>query len=178
MNKPHYLLIDDDEIFSQMLARALTRRGLSVSLAHTQAQAIAQAAQRTPSHAVVDLKLESSSGLALIPELLAINDTMKILMLTGYSSIATAVEAIKLGAINYLPKPANSSEILGAFEETEQPLLVAKHTDAPPSVERLEWEHIQRVLQQNDGNISATARDLGMHRRTLQRKLAKRPRQS
>jgi two-component system response regulator RegA len=99
---------------------------------------------------------------------------MDILILTGYSSISTAVEAIKLGAINYLCKPASADEIVAAFKNTEANAQVPME-DSPPSVNRLEWEHIQRVLNENQGNISATARSLGMHRRTLQRKLQKRP---
>lgn len=170
-----YLLIDDDEVLTSVLARALSRRGFTCRQAHTAEQALAACQAETVQYVVLDLKLAESSGLQLIPQLLAIQPNMKIVMLTGYSSIATAVEAIKLGAENYLPKPADVDDILAAFsvEAGQEKVVVEDLT--PPSVDRLEWEHIQRVLQEHDGNISATARALGMHRRTLQRKLSKRP---
>jgi len=123
---------------------------------------------------VVDLRLGDASGLGLIEALHALDPRTRIVMLTGYASIATAVEAIKLGATHYLTKPADPDEIIAALGRTsgDADIPVAAH---PPSVERLEWEHIQKVLNQHQGNISATARALKMHRRTLQRKLAKRP---
>ena len=123
---------------------------------------------------ILDLKLEQESGLSILQQLKQLQPQMDILILTGYSSISTAVEAIKLGAINYLCKSASADEIVAAFENTEANVQVPME-DSPPSVNRLEWEHIQRVLNENQGNISATARSLGMHRRTLQRKLQKRP---
>ena len=123
---------------------------------------------------MVDLKLETESGLNLLPQLKAANPDIQMLILTGYSSISTAVEAIKMGAVNYLCKPAGVEDILAAFVNTApNPKVSIKET--PPSVDRLEWEYIQKVLAENDGNISSTARILGMHRRTLQRKLLKRP---
>lgn len=169
------MLIDDDEVLTSVLARALSRRGFVCRQAHTAEQALEICKTETVQYAVLDLKLAESSGLQLIPQLLTIHPDMKIVMLTGYSSIATAVEAIKLGAENYLPKPADVDDILSALsvEAGQDPMPVEELT--PPSVDRLEWEHIQRVLQEHDGNISATARALGMHRRTLQRKLNKRP---
>ena len=168
------LVVDDDPSFNQVLCRALRRRELEVLGAEDTDAALALATEQPPSHAIVDLKLEGPSGLSLLAPLLAINPDMKILILTGYSSIATAVEAIKLGAVNYLCKPASTDEILQAFEgDSSAEELTAP--EQPHSVERLQWEHIQRVLQDHDGNISATARALGMHRRTLQRKLNKRP---
>lgn len=127
-----------------------------------------------PQYVVLDLKLEHESGLALIEPLKAKLPDAKIVILTGYSSISTAVNAIKLGAFNYLCKPAGTQDILAAFEQ-ETPLTTAIDDGQLPSVKRLEWEHIQRVLADNGGNISATARSLGMHRRTLQRKLQKKP---
>jgi len=173
-SKRDYLLIDDDETFAGMLARALHRRGYSCVMAHTQAQAEELATQLQFTRAIVDLKLGQDSGLQLIKQLRSAQPQLEILMLTGYSSISTAVEAIKLGAVNYLCKPAEIEEILAAFDGNEA--TANEHVDyAPLSIERLEWEHIQKVLQQHDGNISATARSLGMHRRTLQRKLFKRP---
>ena len=171
---PRILLVDDDEVFSSVLARALTRRGYSVSCAATPEQALQHAAQLRPDHAILDLNLGATTGLQLIPQLLALCPQLRILILTGYSSIATAVEAIKLGALNYLCKPAGSDELVAALEaEAANPGI--EIPENPPSVERIEWEHIQRVLRENDNNISATARSLGMHRRTLQRKLQKRP---
>lgn len=168
------LLVDDDPTFSHVLARALNKRGYATATAHDGAQALQIAAAQRPRGAVVDLKLADESGLALIDALKQQLPELKIVMLTGYASIATAVEAVKLGATHYLCKPASVDEILAAFD------LVAGNPavpvpEQPPSVDRLEWEHIQKVLQDNAGNISATARALGMHRRTLQRKLAKRP---
>ncbi|MEH6551310.1 MAG: response regulator transcription factor [Pseudomonadales bacterium] len=170
----HFLLVDDDITFTEVLSRALRRRGFQVTTAHDSEQALEAAKSNNFSHAILDLKLEGPSGLSLINPLLELQPQLQILMLTGYSSIATAVEAIKLGARNYLCKPAKTDEILAALEQQaidgsiEVPIR-------PPSVDRIEWEHIQRVLQENDGNISATARALGMHRRTLQRKLQKKP---
>jgi two-component system response regulator RegA len=170
----HILLVDDDQAFTTVLGRALTRRGIDVTTANNTNEALAAAAKQPFSHTVVDLKISQESGLKLIPELIEIQPKLIILMLTGYSSITTAVDAIKLGAVNYLCKPANTDEILAAFDTapaSESENIALK----PPSLERLEWEHIQRVLNENNGNISATARALDMHRRTLQRKLQKRP---
>ncbi|MCX8145303.1 MAG: response regulator transcription factor [Azovibrio sp.] len=171
---PHLLLVDDDEIFRAVLARALERRGFRVQAAASSAQALPLARQYSPRYAVVDLRLGHESGLGLIKALHALDPQIRIVMLTGYASIATAVEAIKLGAIHYLTKPADPEEIIAALGridgDSNTPLAAT-----PPSVSRLEWEHIQKVLNQHQGNISATARALKMHRRTLQRKLAKRP---
>jgi two-component system response regulator RegA len=168
------LIIDDDEMFCHVLSRALTRRGYQVSVAHDADQALTLAAQDMPTMATLDLKLEQSSGLKLLPGLLAASPKCRVVVLTGYSSIATAVEAIKLGAVNYLCKPADADDVLNAFERQEGD-PDAEVAENPPSVNRITWEHIQKVLQEHDGNISATARALGMHRRTLQRKLQKRP---
>ncbi|WP_365332740.1 response regulator transcription factor [uncultured Porticoccus sp.] len=171
----HYLLIvDDDATFTRILGRAMTRRSYQVLTAGNAAEALDLCRQYNPRRAVVDLKLESESGLHLLPQLIRINPQLEVLILTGYSSISTAVEAIKLGALNYLCKPASVEDILAAFDTDAIPEATGISED-PPSVERLEWEHIQRVLAENAGNISATARRLGMHRRTLQRKLQKRP---
>tara|TARA_R110000772_G_scaffold107479_2_gene209843 strand:+ start:217 stop:753 length:537 start_codon:yes stop_codon:yes gene_type:complete len=175
MSDNHYLLIvDDDATFTRILGRAMTRRGYQVLTAGNASEALDLCRQHSPRRAVVDLKLESESGLHLLPQLIRINPKLEVLILTGYSSISTAVEAIKLGALNYLCKPASVEDILAAFDTDAIPLATGIRED-PPSVERLEWEHIQRVLAENAGNISATARRLGMHRRTLQRKLQKRP---
>lgn len=169
-----FLIVDDDPAFGAVLKRALERRKFNTQVAQDIFSALLLAEEHEFTHAIVDLKLNQDSGLTLIRELKQRYPLLKIVMLTGYSSISTAVEAIKIGALNYLCKPADTDEILAAFEQKEG----TDNTEIPQnrlSVERLEWEHIQRVLQENDGNISATARSLGMHRRTLQRKLQKRP---
>jgi len=168
------LIVDDDPTFTRILARAMKRRGLEVTVAHSVEEAEAVLSTLIPDLATVDLKMETASGLTLIPTLRAASAEMKILVLTGYASITTAVEAIKLGATNYLPKPADADEILAAMGKT-QPDPDIEVNQQPMSVNRLEWEHIQKVLAEHDGNVSATARALGMHRRTLQRKLSKRP---
>ncbi len=169
------LLVDDDTAFLQVMARALTRRGFEVHTAETADQAMTLARESEPKYALVDLKLAESSGLDLVPELAGLDPEMVIVVLTGYASITTAVTAIKRGASNYLAKPVKVDEVISALHE-KAPLPETNEDYSPMSVERLEWEHIQRVLQENDGNISATARSLGMYRRTLQRKLAKKPR--
>lgn len=169
------LIIDDDAIFNAVLVRTLERRGHLAHGAADPAAALTVAAKIRPARVVLDLNLNGSSGLALIPQLLAINPACRIVVLTGYASIATAVDAIKLGAVQYLAKPVEIEAILGAFENDDEPERDLVAPDEPLSVDRLEWEHIQRVLNENDGNISATARALKMHRRTLQRKLSKRP---
>jgi two-component system response regulator RegA len=170
----HILVVDDDTVFAETLARALGRRGYGVDTAATPDAALALVQARRPDATILDLKLAEVSGLNLIQPLKALNPEMRILLLTGYASIATAVEAIKLGATHYLPKPADTDEILAALgrESGDAALLLPEE---PMSVDRLEWEHIQKVLAEHDGNVSATARALKMHRRTLQRKLAKRP---
>lgn len=169
------LIIDDDDIFNAVLVRTLARRGHPARGVADPAAALALASEITPSRVVLDLNLNGSSGLALIPQLLAINPACRIVVLTGYASITTAVDAIKLGAVQYLAKPVEIEAILAAFENDDESDLDLVAPDEPLSVDRLEWEHIQRVLNENDGNISATARALKMHRRTLQRKLSKRP---
>lgn len=169
-----FLIVDDDPTLAGMLERVLQRRGFSTISASDAAQALQLASSVNFERAIVDLKLGSDSGLQLIRELKLRQPKMVIVMLTGYSSISTAVEAVKLGAVNYLCKPADTDEILAAFGEQKQQQST-EPTYTPLSIDRLEWEHIQKILQENDGNISATARALGMHRRTLQRKLHKRP---
>jgi len=169
------LIIDDDAIFNAVLVRTLERRGHPARGAADPVAALAVAAEISPVRVVLDLNLNGSSGLALIPALLAIRPDCRIVVLTGYASIATAVDAIKLGAVQYLAKPVEIEAILAALDSDDGPDLELPAPDEPLSVDRLEWEHIQRVLSENDGNISGTARALKMHRRTLQRKLAKRP---
>jgi two-component system response regulator RegA len=167
------LLIDDDQNFLYMLARVLTRRGFTVVTAATAEEAQRQLTVAVPDYAVVDMKLEQASGLELIAPLRAANERMRIVVLTGYASIATTVEAIKRGADNYLAKPLELEALLAAL--ADEPATGAVEAAEPMSLRRLQWEHIQRVLDEHDGNISAAARTLGMHRRTLQRKLGKKP---
>jgi two-component system response regulator RegA len=169
------LIIDDDPSFNAILVRTLERRGHPARGAQDAASALEAARASQPGRIVLDLNLNGTSGLALIPQLLAINPDCRIVVLTGYASIATAVDAVKLGAIQYLAKPVEIEAILSAFDDDDGPDFDLPASDEPLSVDRLEWEHIQRVLNENDGNISATARALKMHRRTLQRKLSKRP---
>ncbi|MFL0795939.1 MAG: response regulator transcription factor [Cellvibrionaceae bacterium] len=171
----NFLIVDDDETFNLLLCRNLIKRGYEAHSAHNISTALKLLDDNPITHCVVDLKIDQESGLELLQKLLAKSPQLKIVLLTGYSSIATAVDAIKLGAINYLCKPSSLEDILGAFNHQENEASPTKVNDQPHSVERLEWEHIQRVLAENEGNISATARALGMHRRTLQRKLQKRP---
>ncbi|MFA7553989.1 MAG: response regulator transcription factor [Spongiibacteraceae bacterium] len=169
-----FLLVDDDEAFTQVLTRALVRKGFDCVIAHNAKDAQTLAAEQSFSHAILDLKMDGASGLMLIPALTQLQPNIKIVMLTGYSSVATAVEAVKLGATNYLCKPATTDEIIAAFNDSSIDSEVSIPANRP-SIDRLEWEHIQKVLVENNDNISATARALGMHRRTLQRKLNKRP---
>lgn len=171
---PLLLLTDDDEIFRQVLQRAMMRRGFEVVAAENVEEAMRLARHNPPEYAVVDLRMPGPSGLELVKYLHELDEQTRIVVLTGYASIATAVEAIKLGAVHYLAKPATPEEILSAFTRVEGSTALDVPED-PMSVDRLEWEHIHKVLQENDGNISATARSLKMHRRTLQRKLAKYP---
>jgi len=170
------LVVEDDPVFSEVLATALRRRGFDVTVALTCEQATALIASSPPDLAVVDLRIGSGSGLTLIPLLTRGSHPARTVVLTGYGSIATAVEAVKLGASQYLTKPADIEAIVAALmapdAQAPGPLPDAPR---PLSVKRVEWEHIQRVLTENQGNISATARALGVHRRTLQRKLQKRP---
>ena len=168
------LLVDDDEMLCEVLGRAFASRGLAVRTAHTARDAIALAEAAAPEYAVVDLRLPDQSGLKLITALKTIAPKMGVVVLTGHGSIPTAVEAVKLGASHYLTKPVDADEVLSALQREagdDSVPIPAK----PMSVERLEWEHIQRVLHENNDNVSATARALSMHRRTLQRKLRKHP---
>ncbi len=174
------LVIDDDEVFAAALARSLARRGASTATAANTAAALAALASFAPTHAVLDLKLGAENGLRTLRDLLAACPTLRILLLTGYASLATAVEAIKLGAYNYLAKPVDAAAVLAALGVViDRPAATASAAASAarngPSLKRLEWEHIQRVLAECDGNVSQAARRLGLHRRTLQRKLGKRP---
>jgi len=173
-DEPSLLLVDDDPSLCAVLSRALARRGFAVSVAHDATQAGAMAKASPPEYAVVDLKMPGASGLNVVKLLRDLDPGTRILVLTGYASVATAVEAIKLGAVHYLAKPTDADEIVRALGRDQGDPGVPVST-TPLSVGRLEWEHLQKVLGENDGNISATARALNMHRRTLQRKLGKKP---
>lgn len=166
------LLVEDDETLRGRLARALRDRALAVTEAATAASALAAAAKETPELAVVDLRLPDRSGLQVVRELLALDATTSIVVLTGYGSIATAIEAVRLGARHYLTKPADADQVLAALGTMPAGGVTSAEV---PSLARVEWEHIQRVLQDCDGNISHAARLLGLHRRSLQRKLLKYP---
>lgn len=172
------LIVDDDEIFATTLARSFALRHIETRVALNKEQTLLAASQQQFTDITLDLNLGEQSGLQLITQLRKLQPQANLLVLTGYASIATTVQAIKLGADNYLAKPADSAAILRALDEDalDADMAVADSVEFQTmSVSRLEWEHIQRVLNEHDGNISATARALSMHRRTLQRKLAKKP---
>ncbi|HEY4292879.1 response regulator transcription factor [Luteibacter sp.] len=173
------LIVDDDATFARVLGRALTSRGFEVITSDNADDARTLARRHQPRYCVLDLKLGDENGLRLIPELQALVPDMRVLLLTGYASIATAVEAIKRGAHDYLAKPVDADSVLRALLDGDSgpadPDDLVDAPDAPLPLRRLEWEHIQRVLTECEGNISETARRLGMHRRTLQRKLSKHP---
>lgn len=174
IDKPTLLLVDDDKTFCKVLKSALERRNFEVLTAHNIEKGIQLAEQNIPEFAVIDLRIGHESGLELVKKLISLDANTACVMLTGFASIATAVEAIKLGAIHYLTKPANADEIVQALRKNGGSTSVSINKK-PPSAKRLEWEHLQKILMQHDGNISAAARALNMHRRTLQRKLDKRP---
>lgn len=175
------LVVDDDDAYRTRLCRAFRDRGLEVEGASSVAEAIARVKVFRPDRAVLDLRLGDGSGIDLLDQLLELEPQLACLVLTGYGSIATAVDAVRRGAIDYLTKPADADEILLAFESRTNELRGPADASPPlrgatvPSLHRVEWEHIQRVLADCGGNISEAARQLGMHRRTLQRKLATRP---
>ena len=166
------LLVDDDEPFLRRLERAMEKRGFEVEAAQSVAEGIARATARPPAFAVVDLRLEDGNGLDVVERLREKRPDSRIVVLTGYGAIATAVAAVKIGATDYLSKPADANDIMNA--------LLSREGDLPPppenpmSADRVRWEHIQRVYELCDRNVSETARRLNMHRRTLQRILAKR----
>lgn len=170
------MVVDDDTVFAASLAASLRRRGHRAVVAHDYDEALAEAEAWTPPRAVVDLRMPGRGGLELVQALLERWPEMSVVVLTGYGSIATAVEAMKLGAIHYLTKPASVADVIAAFDRT-RPSLVAPPAEAEiMPIDQVEWEHLQRVLTDCSGNISEAARRLGMHRRSLQRKLARRPR--
>jgi two-component system response regulator RegA len=171
-----FLILDDNEVFASTLARSLMRRGFDTTVAPSGAEALRMASEAPFDYVTIDLQLQHDSGLQWITPLRQAMPHARMLVLTGYASIATTVQAMKSGADNYLAKPANVDSILSALQQDDKGTGANALIEAGPlTVERLEWEHIQRVLLEHDGNISSTARALNMHRRTLQRKLAKKP---
>jgi two-component system, response regulator RegA len=166
------IIVDDDRAFLQRLSRAMELRGFEVRSAHSVAEGVDLIRQKAPAFAIVDMRLEDGNGLDVIAELTRLRPNARIIVLTGYGNIATAVSAVKLGAVDYLAKPADADDVTDA-------LLAPANTKAPPpenpmSADRVRWEHIQRVYELCNRNVSETARRLNMHRRTLQRILAKR----
>ncbi|MEP4889464.1 MAG: response regulator [Aliiglaciecola sp.] len=168
------LLIEDEQSFAGILLRRLTHHGYECEHADTVDKGLVLAKQSLPSHLILDLKVGTQSGLSILPQLRELLPDARIILLTGYASIATAVEAIKAGADDYLSKPVDSKTLLAMLAGDNATEAASDTNIMSPA--RLEWEHIQQVLKANKGNISATARQLGMHRRTLQRKLVKKPR--
>ena len=166
------LLVDDDEPFLRRLSRAMEKRGFETETAETVADGKARAAARPPAYAVVDLRLEDGNGLDVVETIREKRPEARIVVLTGYGAIATAVAAVKAGATDYLSKPADADDIVNALLATGDEL--PPPPDNPMSADRVRWEHIQRVYELCDRNVSETARRLNMHRRTLQRILAKR----
>jgi len=176
--KPSILIVDDDEVYRNRLARAFVDRGYDVRTAADYDTGVAAATTESPELAVVDLKMPGKSGLELVKALHEIDPATKVVVLTGYGSIATAIDAVRLGATYYLSKPADADDIIGAFARGEAPPLETTPVSddyKAPSLARAEWEHINRVLSDAGGNISEAARRLGIHRRSLQRKLQKYP---
>lgn len=167
------LLVDDNLLYLQTLQRSLHKRGFETVLAQDRQQALQLAREHRPEFALVDLRIGEESGLELIQPLKAIRADMRILLVTGYASVATAVEAIKRGADNYLMKPVTADAMVRALFAESGAVPEPESTMVP--LARVEWEHIQQALSETNGNISAAARLLGAHRRSLQRKLAKHP---
>ena len=164
------LIVDDDTVFRERLVRAMRDRGFAATGAADHASALAAARQDSPELALVDLRLPGQSGLTIVRDLKALDPATVVVVLTGYGSIATAVDSMRLGAASYLTKPTDAERIVAAFNGN----LANDATDVP-SLARVEWEHIQRVLSDCEGNVSQAARMLGLHRRSLQRKLSKVP---
>jgi two-component system response regulator RegA len=170
------LIVEDDDVLRGRLAKAFRERGFEVREASGAAGASDLLPHEPPEYAVVDLRLEGASGLEVVRALRALDASTVIVVLTGYGSIATALEAVRLGATHYLTKPADVDDILAGFARAEGPAAaMPPPADATPTLARVEWEHINRVLADNGGNISKAARALGIHRRSLQRKLSKFP---
>ncbi len=174
-DRPSILIVDDDETFRQRLARAFRDRAYEVHTAASHDEAIARAREESPQFAVVDLRMPGKSGLEVVRDLKAIDPHTKIVVLTGYGSIATALDAVRVGATHYLSKPADADDLISAFARDEKPPLTPSEDFPAPSLARAEWEHINRVLSDCAGNISEAARRLSMHRRSLQLKLRRYP---
>jgi two-component system, response regulator RegA len=173
--RPVVVVVDDDQIFRSRLCRAFRDRGCEAHEASTKQQSLQLTESVSPDLVLLDLKMPNLSGLDLIQGIKKIDPTITVMMLTGYGSIPTAMQALKLGADHYLAKPADAEQILDAYRELSMD-AAEKHTPTTvPSLARVEWEHIQRVLADCDGNISQAAKLLGIHRRSLQRKLSKYP---
>jgi two-component system response regulator RegA len=172
---PSLLIVEDDAILRGRLARAFRERGFEVREAASGEEALALAEGEPPEHAVVDLRMGGMSGLAVVQALKEADPSTVVVVLTGYGSIATALEAVRLGAAHYLTKPADADEILAAFGRSGAALSTPADPRLTPTLARVEWEHINRVLADCEGNISQAARVLGIHRRSLQRKLSKFP---
>ena len=170
-DKGSLLIVDDDTVYRQRLALAMEKRGFAVRQAERVATGIAAAKAAAPDYAVVDLRLTDGSGLDIVTEIRHANPDCRVVILTGYGNIATAVAAIKHGAADYLPKPADADQVEAALMEDKTAL--PPPPEQPMTADRVRWEHIQRVYEQCDRNVSETARRLRMHRRTLQRILAK-----
>ncbi len=174
-----FLVVDDDAAFRTRLVKAIESRGLQAYGAASPEEAVVLARRHAAEAAVVDLRMPGASGLDVVRDLVAMDAGMQVVVLTGYGSIASAVEAVRRGAINYLTKPLDADQILAAFDQPgdgERPSGTATTpSETIPSLARVEWEHIQRILHDCDGNISRAARRLGLHRRSLQRKLGKLP---
>lgn len=169
---PSLLLVDDDEIFVNRLARAMERRGFEPTVALSVSDALGAVRAKAPAYAVVDLRLEDGNGLDVIDAMREVRPNARVIVLTGYGAIATAVAAVKMGATDYLAKPADANDVASALLQVGETL--PPPPENPMSADRVKWEHIQRVYEQCDRNVSETARRLHMHRRTLQRILAKR----
>lgn len=169
---PSLLLVDDDEVFVTRLARAMEKRGFRPETSTTVAQAKRKIEKSAPAYAVIDLRLEDGNGLDVVEALRERRADARIIVLTGYGAIATAVAAVKMGATDYLAKPADANDVTLALLSSGE--VLPPPPENPMSADRVRWEHIQRVYEQCDRNVSETARRLHMHRRTLQRILAKR----
>ena len=175
-NLPRVLIIDDDEVFRTRLCRAFAQRNWEASTAAGGEEALALAGTQRVDLALVDLRMPKMDGIELIEKLRATSSSMSIIMLTGYGSIPTTISAMKRGADYYLSKPADADQILSAYNRLQTPGDPVPNTPVEaPSLARVEWEHMQRVIADSDGNISEAARKLGIHRRSLQRKLSKYP---
>jgi two-component system response regulator RegA len=174
MSPASILIVDDNAPFRERLARAFRERGFEVRTAANYDEALEQAREQPVSYSVVDLRMPGPSGLTLVRDLKQIYPEMQVLVLSGFGSITTAVDALHLGAVNFLPKPADADDILAAFGRGARALEPAETYFGTPSLARAEWEHIHRVLADCCGNVSEAARRLGIHRRSLQRKLRKR----